>query len=129
MKTKNETINKENIRTLVESFYAKILGDAIVAPFFIDALGDDLNSPVWQAHLEKLTAFWAAMTLGEAGYVGQPVKPHMHMEGLEKATFDRWLELFFETVDRLYSQECGRVFKEKSQMIAGNFMRLLGLVR
>jgi len=42
-------------------------------------------------------------------------------------TFERWLELFFETVDRLYTKESADIFKTRSQTIANNFMKLLGI--
>ena len=37
-------ITHENIRTLVMSFYAKIIKDEIVGAFFIAKLGDDMSN-------------------------------------------------------------------------------------
>ena len=124
---KEQEITKENIRTMVDVFYAKVLKDEALAPFFIEKLGSDLKSEEWQTHLATLTNFWASLTLGETSYKGQPVKPHMHMQGLEASTFAAWLKLFFETVDGLYVEELAAIFKTRSQMIATNFMRMLGL--
>lgn len=127
MKTEEQEITKENIRTMVDLFYAKVLKDKTLSPFFVEKLGSDLKSEEWQTHLVTLTDFWASLTLGDTSYRGQPVKPHMHMEGLQASTFTAWLTLFFETVDSLYSEELAAVFKSRSQMIATNFMRMLGL--
>lgn len=123
----HQTINRDNIRIMVDRFYSKVLKDDLLADFFIEKLGDEMISDEWQEHLDKLTDFWASITLGDTAYSGQPVKPHMHMEDLQRETFERWLELFFETVDRLYSKEAADIFKTRSEMIATNFMRLLGI--
>ena len=123
----HQTITKENIRIMVDRFYSKILKDELLADFFIQKLGDEMISDEWQTHLGLLTDFWASIILGDTAYKGQPVKPHMHMEGLKRETFERWLELFFQTVDRLYVKEAADTFKTRSQTIADNFMRLLGI--
>lgn len=122
-----ETITRENIRKMVDRFYSQILKDEIVAPFFIEKLGDEMISDEWQTHLNLLTNFWASTIMGDNSYSGQPVKPHMHMEGLQRVTFERWLELFFETLDRYYTKDNADIFKVKSQNIANNFMRLLNI--
>lgn len=127
MREKAQEITKENIRTLVDIFYAKVLKDKTLSPFFVERLGNDLSSEAWQTHLLTLTDFWASLTLGDSSYKGQPVKPHMHMSGLEASTFSVWLKLFFEMVDALYAQEQADIFKARAQMIATNFMRMLGL--
>ena len=49
------------------------------------------------------------------------------MEGLQRESFEAWLKLFFEVVDKLYVKESADIFKEKSEMIANNFMRLLSI--
>ncbi|MEA2072596.1 MAG: group III truncated hemoglobin [Campylobacterota bacterium] len=122
-----QTITKENIRKMVDRFYSQILKDEIVADFFIEKLGDEMISDEWQVHLNLLTDFWASTILGDASYTGQPLKPHMHMEGLKRETFERWLELFFESVDKYYTEEPASIFKNKSQTIADNFMRIIGI--
>jgi len=123
----HQTITRENIRIMVDRFYSAVLKDEVLADFFIERLGDEMISDEWQSHLNTLTDFWASIVLGDTAYSGQPVKPHMHMDGLQRETFEQWLKLFFKTVERLYSEEAADIFKSKSQMIANNFMRLLNL--
>ena len=123
----HQTITRENIRIMVDRFYSKILKDELLADFFIEKLGDEMISDEWQEHLGKLTDFWASIALGDTAYSGQPVKPHMHMKGLQRETFEQWLKLFFETVDRLYAKDAADIFKTRSEMIANNFMKLLGI--
>jgi len=124
---KEQTITKQNIRKMVDRFYSKILKDDLIADFFIEKLGDEMISDEWQHHLNLLTDFWASMTIGDGSYNGTPVKPHMHMQGLTRESFERWLQLFFETVDKLYEKEAAETFKIRSEIIANNFMKLLHL--
>ncbi|WP_230973259.1 hypothetical protein [Sulfurimonas hydrogeniphila] len=49
------------------------------------------------------------------------------MPGLNKESFQRWLELFSETIDRLYEKKAADIFKIRGEMIANNFMKQLKL--
>lgn len=120
-------ITKENIETMVLSFYRKVLNDDIVGPFFIAKLGDDMNNEYWKPHLELLVNFWSSIALGDISYRGNPFAPHMHLGELSREVFERWLKLFFATLDEAYEPQAADLFKERSTIIAGNFMRNLGL--
>ncbi len=118
-------ITRENIEKMVLMFYRKVLKDDIVGPFFIAKLGDDMSNDYWKPHLELLINFWSSMTLGDNSYMGNPFAPHTQMGELKRETFERWLEMFFETVDAVYTPHIADAFKERSIAIAGNFMRNL----
>ena len=120
-------ITKENIHTMVVKFYAVVLKDETVGPFFIEKLGESLDTFLWQSHIELLTNFWASIALGDTAYRGNPFGPHTRLEGLKRETFDQWLLLFFKVLDDVYTPELAMQFKERSTIIAGNFMRNLGL--
>jgi hemoglobin len=121
------TINKENIETMVMTFYKKVLKDDIVGPFFIAKLGDDMNNEHWQPHLKLLVDFWASIALGDTSYRGNPFAPHMYLGELKRETFEQWLTLFYATLDEVYIPRIAEQFKERSSIIAGNFMRNLGI--
>ena len=123
----HETITRKNIRFMMDLFYSQVLKDEILADFFIQRLGDEMISDEWQVHLNLLTDFWMSTLLGDSSYKGKPVKPHMHMQGLKRVTFEAWLTLFFETVNKVYTKEPADIFKSKSENIANNFMQLLRL--
>ena len=123
----HDIITKESIKELVSSFYPKIIQDPLVGPYFTERLGSDINSQEWQEHLELLTNFWAMQALGDLEYRGSPLAPHFSMAGLDRATFERWLELFYETIDEIYTPSAGSFFKERSSNIARNFMINLGI--
>ena len=123
----NSEVNKENLKIMVVRFYSKILNDDIVGPFFIQKLGDDLKSEEWVTHIELLTNFWASIAIGDTEYRGNPFAPHMHLNGLSRAAFTQWLVVFFQTVDSAYEPQIASFFKQRSEIMAGNFMRNLGL--
>ena len=120
-----QKITKENIRTMVNTFYVKILKDDIVGPFFIAKLGDDMSNEHWMPHLDLLVNFWASIALGDTDYRGNPFAPHTQLGELKRETFEQWLVLFFETLDEVYVPSVAAQFKERSTIIAGNFMRNL----
>ena len=123
----NNEVTKENLNKMVILFYTKVLKDEIVGPFFIEKLGDDLKSDTWAVHLELLTNFWASISLGDSAYKGNPFAPHADIKGLSTEAFKRWLELFALTLDAIYVPEIANFFKQRSRVIAGNFMRNLRL--
>ena len=120
-------ITKENINTMVVKFYAVVLKDETVGPFFIEKLGDNLGTFLWQEHIKLLTNFWASIALGDTEYRGNPFGPHTRLVDLKRETFDQWLILFFSVVDGIYTPEVSAQVKERATVIAGNFMRNLQL--
>ncbi len=122
-------INEENIEILVRTFYPEVLKDALLAPYFIAKLGEDIHSDEWEEHLVLLTEFWKFVSLGYDNYIGNPLQPHFHIADLNAEAFARWLSVFHQTVDRLYTPSVGEYFKQKSTNIAENFMRKLGISR
>ena len=120
-------ITKDNIETMVIAFYSCVLKDNLVGPYFIHELGDDMDNKCWQSHLKLLVDFWASIVLGDTSYQRNPLGPHMMMDDLSPEIFEQWLKLFFETLDSIYEPQIADIFKERSSIIAENFMRNLGL--
>jgi len=122
---KADVVNRENIRTMVMRFYVKILKDDIVGPFFVAKLGEDMKNEHWIPHLDLLVDFWASIMTGDSAYRGNPFMPHTQLGELKRETFERWLEIFSETLDEVYEPQVAMAYKERSVVIAGNFMRNL----
>ena len=119
-------VTKENLNKLVISFYTRVLKDDLIGPIFIDILGKNLKEDKWPAHIELLTNFWASLALGEKNYNSSPFAPHIEFkERLSVAAFERWLELFHETLNTIFHPQIADQFLAKSKTIAGNFMRNL----
>ena len=123
-----DQITKDNIETMVIVFYRRVLKDDLVGPYFIHELGDDMDNKCWQAHLKLLVDFWASIVLGDTSYQRNPLGPHVMMDDLSPEVFKQWLKLFFEILDGIYAPQIADIFKERSTIIAGDFMRDLGLL-
>jgi len=121
-------VTKENLNKLVVSFYAKVIKDDLIGPIFIDVLGKDMKNETWKSHIELLTNFWAAIALGESDYNRTPFAPHLEFaDRLSVKAFERWLKLFFETLNSIYEPALAQQFLARSKHIAGNFIRNMQL--
>jgi hemoglobin len=83
---------------MVRRFYRDVAQDDLLGPMFNDVARVD-----WAEHLPKLTAFWCRALFGTTGYDGNPFRAHLRIHeqhAFTYAHFDRWLELFFDTVER-----------------------------
>ena len=58
-----ENIDRASIEKFVRSFYANVLKDKTLAPFFMNALGDDMKNDKWYEHLITLDNFWLGLLL------------------------------------------------------------------
>lgn len=99
---------KEEVGTLVDSFYGKVLQDQLLAPFF-----DNLDIKV---HMPKMIHFWSFVLLSEPGYKTNVTEKHLHMP-LKQEHFDRWLSLFKETVDENFVGEQAELAKQRAAII------------
>ncbi len=120
-------VDRGTIEKMVRAFYARVLEDDVVGPFFIKALGDDLKNDKWYEHFKTLDNFWLMMMTGERGYMGDPFLPHVFIGNLTVETFDRWLELFDEIINQHFEPEIAQKFYKKAEILAGKFIENLEL--
>jgi len=98
--------SREDITRLVTKFYAKVRKDSLLGPIFNHHIASD----EWPAHLSKLSDFWEVHLLRGSNFRGNPVQKHIQVDHhlqhtMNKEHFDRWLELWSETLDSLYEGE------------------------
>jgi len=106
---------KEDIQLLVDSFYEKVLKDETIGYIFTDVA--KLNVP---EHMPIMYDFWSSVLLGTTEYKRNPMDKHFalnEMEPLQKKHFDRWLELWFETVDELFEGATAKEAKTRASTI------------
>lgn len=115
-------IDRASIEKLVRTFYAKILKDDLLSPFFIRALGDDLKNDKWYEHLKTLDNFWLGLMIGEGRYMGDPLLPHFFLGELSPELFDRWIALFRQTAEEIYEHNTALKFYGKAKGLAKRFM-------
>jgi len=104
-------IDEAMIAALVRSFYARVQRDPLLGPIFAARVSD------WDAHIEKLCAFWSSVALMTGRYHGQPMRMHLDLP-VGEAHFDRWLALFEETATALCPPAAVAHFMERARRIA-----------
>lgn len=123
MKSKNDILTLEDIKLLVDSFYARVRKDDLLGPIFNEKIGNK-----WPEHLEKLSRFWQTILLQEHTYYGSPFAPHAELP-VDKNHFDRWLYLFFETVDENFTGEKAKEAKTRAEKMAQMFYSKISYYR
>jgi hemoglobin len=93
---KKDIETTEDIKLMVDSFYATVKQDELLAPIFFSRIPQD-----WQPHMEEMDSFWGAALLAISGYRGAPFVPHATMP-IAQEHFDKWLVLFAETLEELF---------------------------
>ncbi|MEM9649381.1 MAG: group III truncated hemoglobin [Bacteroidota bacterium] len=112
---RKDITSTSDIITLVDSFYAKVRQDSLLAPIFNSVIQDD-----WQVHLEVMYTFWETVLLGKRSYYGNPFIPHTELP-VSTVHFNQWLVLFNGTLDELFSGEIADEARWRAQKMAEMF--------
>ncbi|MCF2502156.1 group III truncated hemoglobin [Dyadobacter sp. CY107] len=115
MKTKQEILDIDDIKLLVDSFYAKVRADALLSPVFNERISDN-----WPQHMEKMYKFWQTVLLKEHTYYGSPFTPHAMLQ-VDHAHFEKWIDLFVGTIDELFIGEKAQEAKFRAEKMAEMF--------
>jgi hemoglobin len=110
---------REDVERLVRAFYGKALTDPVIGFIFADVAKLDLEE-----HVPRITAFWETIVLGAKTYAGGAFGPHAQLHAkveLREGHFERWLQLWFGTVDELFAGERANVAKIHAQRVARAF--------
>jgi hemoglobin len=118
--TAHDIEGETEIRLMVDSFYEKIRMDDTVGPVFQERIED------WSKHLPIMYAFWGTMLFGKQDYRGNPMAKHLDLP-VNSEHFTRWLELFVQTVDELFSGPKAEQAKAAAKSIAHTFQIRMGI--
>ncbi len=92
---------RADVERLVRALYEQALADPIIGFIFTDVAKLDL-----EAHLPEIASFWETVLLGAQSYRGGAFRLHAELHakvGLREGHFNRWLQLWFGTVDELFA--------------------------
>jgi hemoglobin len=109
-----------SIKVFVDAFYIKVRADAVIGPVFSEAIKGD-----WQPHLDRMYAFWNAALFGVSGFTGNPFAKHAPL-GISETHFNRWLDLFGQTIDELFEGKMAENAKTRATLMAILFQNKLG---
>jgi hemoglobin len=105
---------------LVRAFYGKAMADDRIGWIFTDVAHLDL-----EAHIPRITAFWATNLLGAKSYSGGAFGPHARLHeqagGLRQEHFERWLVLWCQTVDEFFDGPIAAAAKVHALRLANAF--------
>jgi hemoglobin len=87
----------QDVKRLVDAFYAKVNCDELLAPIFNETANVD-----WSTHLPTMYRFWESMLFRSGNYQGAPFPKHAVLP-VQQAHFQRWVTLFAETVDENFA--------------------------
>ena len=110
-----EIISLDDIKILVDTFYGKVKKDELIGPIFNERIQDR-----WPQHLETMYTFWQTLLLNERTYFGSPFPAHTSLPVSGKH-FKKWMELFTQTVDELFTGEKADEAKQRAGKIAEIF--------
>ncbi|MCX8522533.1 group III truncated hemoglobin [Chryseobacterium formosus] len=108
--------SREDIELLVNSFYDKVIKDETIGFFFKDIIKVDFDK-----HLPKMYSFWETILFGQMSYKGNPMAVHFPVNALkamEKRHFERWLELWKQTIEETFTGLNASMAITKSENIA-----------
>jgi hemoglobin len=94
---KKEILTLDDIKLLVNTFYDKVREDTFIGPIFNERIQNR-----WPEHLAKMYTFWQTVLLGNHTYYGSPFPPHAQLP-VEREHFERWLSLFSQTLNELFT--------------------------
>ncbi len=100
---KSDILGRPDIITLVDAFYRKVRADGPLGHVF-----DGVAKVDWDTHLPKLYNFWDTVLFRAGTFRGNPLVVHANLlaeTDMGWPLFERWLELFRQTVDELFAGE------------------------
>lgn len=106
----------EDVQQFVHAFYGKVQQDELLGGIFNGVLNGR-----WEEHLEKMVRFWQTILLNEKTYAGAPFPPHAMMP-IRQQHFDRWKEIFINTIDELFEGPIADEAKGRATLMASLFL-------
>ncbi len=104
---------REDLETLLTEFYKIATID--------EELGHHFDKLDLASHLPIIVDFWEKILFGKPVYFGNPLSVHQILHEKSPLTlqnFQRWVEIFTQTVDRLFIGNTADAAKLRARMIA-----------
>lgn len=108
--------NRADLERLIETFYERVFADEEIGPFFTQ-----VARVTPETHFPLLANFWETVLFGKNLYHHNIIQKHLELhqkQPLESHHFERWLSLFCETVDQLFSGPVAEQAKIRAQSMA-----------
>lgn len=110
---KRDIETREDLEKLLREFYQVATRDELIGHHFAEL---DLET-----HLPVIVNFWEKVLFGKSVYFGNPLAVHQTLHeksSLKLEHFQRWFEIFGQTIDALFAGETAENAKLRAKMIA-----------
>ncbi len=120
---KKDIETRADIDDLMNRFYARAIADETIGYIFTDVAKLDLEH-----HLPIIGDFWETLLFGTGNYQKHGRNPlQVHAELNEKTPlflehFQRWLEMFYETINETFDGERADFLKLRASAIANRML-------
>jgi hemoglobin len=104
-------IDESTIARVVHEFYHRVRHDSMLGEIFDARIAD------WEFHLERMCEFWSSIAPGSGRYHGRPLSKHMTLP-VGAPHFDRWLELFASTAQKICTPAAAELLTKRARLIA-----------
>lgn len=118
---RSDILTETDVALLVNVFYSKVREDALLAHVFNEVIQDN-----WPAHLSRMTDFWSTVLLYTRTYKDDPMPKHLPLP-VGKEHFERWLELFNESIDELFDGQIAANARKRANSIASIMQAVKGI--
>ena len=122
--------SREDIDALMRRFYGSAMTDPVIGYLFTDVAQLDLKH-----HLPIIGDFWESALFGTGVYAKHrrnPLLVHAELDPkspLEPHHFERWLELFEESVDESFAGARSDFLKQRAHTIAMRMREFVAAAR
>lgn len=104
---------RNDVEKLVRLFYDKVQKDAVIGPHFAH-----VN---WEKHLPVMFNFWDTVLFFTGSYNGNPMASHKTLHSrmpMQPQHFERWKQLFVETVRENFAGEKAELAVSRAESIS-----------
>ncbi len=108
--------DRRDLEVIVDDFYARVREDELLGFIF-----DKVAKVDWSSHLPRIVDFWETALFRSGTYRGNPLQRHLLLSlrtDMSWKRFQRWLDLFFDTVDRHYAGDRSEHLKRLAEDMA-----------
>jgi hemoglobin len=119
---KSDINTREDITSLIHTFYAEVREDKLLGPIFNTMIKD------WDQHLNLLVDFWETNLFFIKKYTGNPLDAHVKADKLNdyqinEYHFGIWLNLWFKNIDSLFEGDHAQLAKNRARNMS-TFMNM-----
>jgi hemoglobin len=108
--------NRQDLEILLNRFYELAFADPLIGIFFTEVVPLNLKT-----HIPVIADFWESVIFNTHGYRKNVMEVHAHihhLKAIRKEHLDRWVQLFTNTLDELFSGTNATRLKQRAVSIA-----------